>query len=164
LLESKKEEKETDGVNESTSNDGITLPESKILEIVNTVRPIYHQGYRNYVVLFLSGWLKKAGIAYNSARKIVEILAEGDEEKENRLYQVDRTYGLKGNPPTDKELKGKSGLQEIAEKLLNEEKALELIRKLEELPGKAYRSEIQFSALPTSIREYTTLQIQGEEL
>jgi len=50
---------------------------------------------------------------------------------------VDRTYERAGNPPKEEELKGKSGLQEIAEKLLGEEKALELIRKLEEKLGRA---------------------------
>ncbi len=131
------------------------LPESKILEIVNLLRPIYRQGYRNYIILFLSGWLRKAGVDYSSARKVVEILAEGDEEKDLRLYVLDRTYGMKGNPPGEDELKGKSGLQEIAEKQLGEEKSLELIRRLEEHLGKAspFRDSV-FSLIDFSKKLY----------
>lgn len=139
----------------STSKDGEKLSESKILEIVNLIRPIYRQGYRNYVIMFLSGWLRKAGVDYSSARKIVEILAEGDEEKDLRLYVLDRTYGLKGNPPSENELKGKSGLQEIAEKLLGEFQSLELIRRLEEKLGRSspFRDSI-FSLIDFSRKLY----------
>jgi len=134
---------------------GVKLPESKILEIVNLLRLIYRPGFRNYVVLFLTGWLKKAGVDYGSARKVIEILAEGDEEKDIRLYVLDRTYGLKGNPPSEDELKGKSGIQEIAEKILGEERSLELIRRLEEHLGKAspFRDSI-FSLIDFSKKLY----------
>ncbi len=113
------------------------LEESKIVEIVNLLRPIYKVGYRDLIIFSLTGWLKKAGISYNSARKIVELLAEKDEELNHRIYVLDRTYGLRGNPPTEEELKGKTGLQEIAETLLGEERALDLIRRLEELLGRS---------------------------
>lgn len=99
-----------------------TIEESKILEIINLLKPIYTRGNRNNIVFFLSGWLKKAGIEYSSAKRIIEVLAEKDDEKDQRLYVLDRTYGLKGNPPSEDKLKGKTGLQEIAEKQLGEEK------------------------------------------
>lgn len=38
---------------------------------------------------------------------MVELPAEGDEEKDHRLYVLDRTYGLRGNSPSPEELKGK---------------------------------------------------------
>ena len=113
-----------------------TLTEAKILEIVNLLKPIYREGYRDYIVHFLSGWMKKAGIPYEEAKKVIELLSENDEEQKQRLYVLDRTYERAGNPPK-KELKGKSGIQEIAENLLGEERALELIRKLEVLLGRA---------------------------
>ncbi len=122
---------------EVKADDGKTLEDSKIVEIVNLLRPIYRVGYRDYIILYLTGWLKKAGINYNSARKVVELLAEKDEELKHRIYVLDRTYGLRGNPPTDEELKGKTGLQEIAETLLGEERALDLIRRIEEILGKS---------------------------
>ena len=49
--------------------------------------------------MYLSGWLRKANIAYDSAKRIVELLAENDEERDKRLYVLDRTFGLRGNPP-----------------------------------------------------------------
>lgn len=147
LLEGKKEQKE-----EAESD---KLAESEILEIVNLIRPIYRPGYRNYTILFLSGWLRKAGVDYQSAKKIVEILAEKDEEKDLRLYVLDRTYGLRGSPPSEEELKGKTGLQEIAEKLLGEFHSLELIRRLEEKLGRAspFRDSI-FSLIDFSRKLY----------
>jgi len=131
------------------------LSEAEILEIVNIIKPIYRQGYRNYVILFLSGWLKKAGVDYSSAKKIIEILAEDDEERDLRLYVLDRTYGLRGNPPSEEELKGKSGLQEIAERLLGEFQSLELIRRLEEKLGRSspFRDSI-FSLIDFSRKMY----------
>ncbi len=86
------------------------FPESRVLEIVNLVRPIYRPGYRHYIVHYLSAWMRKAGVPYESAKKIVEILAENDEEKSNRLYQVDWNYGLKDRPIEEDKLKGKSGI------------------------------------------------------
>lgn len=137
LLNFLEDKKKTISRIEVKDDGGKELEESKIVEIVNLLRPIYKVGYRDLVIFSLTGWLKKAGISYNSARKIVELLAEKDEELNHRIYVLDRTYGLRGNPPTEEELKGKTGLQEIAEKLLGEERALDLIRRLEELLGRS---------------------------
>jgi len=116
---------------------GSHLLESKVLEIVSLIRPIYRPGYRHYIAHYLSAWMRKAEVPYDSARKVVEVLAEDDEERSNRLYQVDWNYGLRDRPVEEEKLKGKSGIQELAEKLLGEEKALELVRKLEEHFGRA---------------------------
>ena len=115
------------------SGESRDLRESEILEIVNLLRQIYKVGYRDLVVLYTTGWLRKAGVSYETARKIVELLAESDEEYDKRIYVLDRTYGLKGTQPTTEDLKGKMGLQEIAETILGEERALNLIRRLEEI-------------------------------
>lgn len=138
-----------------TSKDERELSESEILEIVNLLKPIYRPGFRNYIILFLTGWLRKAGISYKSAKKIVDLLSEKDEERDLRIYVLDRTYGLRGNPPSEEELKGKTGLQEIAEKLFGEEKSLELIRRLEEKLGRSspFRDSI-FSLIDFSRKLY----------
>ncbi len=132
------------------------ISERKILEIINLVKPIYRPGFRNYIIHYLTGWLKKAGIDFRSARKIVEVLAESDEERDQRIYVLERTYGLKGVEIPEDELKGKSGLQEIAEQQLGEEKSLELIRRLEELLGKAspFRKDSVFSLIDFSKNLY----------
>ena len=140
---------------EITNDNGKVLQKTQILEIVSLLKPIYKVGYRNYVILYLTGWLKKAGISYKSAREIVEHLAEDDEELNQRIYVLDRTYGLRGSPPTEEDLKGKTGLQEIAETLLGEEKALDLIRRLEESLGRSspFKDSI-FSLIDTSRKIY----------
>ena len=116
---------------------GRELSDSEILEIVELLRPAYKPGQRDFIVFYLSGWMRKAGVKYESARKVIELLAENDEEKDKRLYVLDRTYGLRGNPPPPEEYKGKSGLQEILEKTFGEERALEIIRRIEEILGVA---------------------------
>ncbi|HIE54166.1 MAG TPA: bifunctional DNA primase/polymerase [Chromatiaceae bacterium] len=111
------------------------LSEGEVLEIVNMLREAYQPGQRDLIIFFLTGWLRKAGVKYEVSKKIVELLAEGDEEKDRRLYVLDRTYGLKGKPPSPEEQKGKTGLQEILEKTFGEERALEVIRRIEEILG-----------------------------
>lgn len=117
------------------SKESKELSENDILRIVNLLREAYKPGRRDLIILFLTGWLRKANVSYESARKIVELLAENDEEQKHRIYVLDRTYGLKGNPPSKEEFRGKSGLQEILEEALGEERALEVIREIEEILG-----------------------------
>ncbi len=114
---------------------GRRLDDSLTLKIVETLRPAYQEGSRDLIVLFLSGWLRKVGVNYDTARRLIELLAEKDEEKQHRLYVLDRTYGLRGNPPTLEEMKGRTGLQEVLEEVVGEEKALEILRGLEEALG-----------------------------
>ena len=111
------------------------LSEKQILEIVELLKEAYRPGNRDFIVFYLTGWLKKAGVSYESARRIVELLAEQDEERDSRIYVLDRTYGLRGTQPSEDELKGKTGLQELLEEALGEERALEVIRRIEELLG-----------------------------
>jgi hypothetical protein len=48
--------------------------------------------YLDAVILFLSGWLRKEGIAIESARKIVEGLADDDDKLHDRLATLEDTY------------------------------------------------------------------------
>ena len=106
---------------------GRKLSDSDIEEIVKLLREVYVKGVRDYIVLYLTGALRKEGIDYESARKIVELLAEDDEEIDSRLYVLDRTYGLRGNPPKPEEMKGWRGLLEIIEKVVGLEKAVKIV-------------------------------------
>ena len=112
------------------------LTETEIVAIVQVLKKAYKPGYRDYIILYLTGWLRKADVAYESAHRIVVLLAEGDEEFKQRLYVLDRTYGLKGTPPDPEELKGKTGLQEVLEEALgSREEAITIIREIEEILG-----------------------------
>ncbi|HDI74977.1 MAG TPA: DNA primase [Thermoprotei archaeon] len=115
------------------------LSEEQVLEIVGLLKPYYRKGIRDFIVFYLTGWMRKAGVAYESAKSVVELLAKGtgDEEINQRIYVLDRTYGKRGTPPKEEEMKGKTGLQEIIEQQDGEEKALEVIRRLEEILGVA---------------------------
>ena len=129
LRESIKEE------HEPTTIECKRLGKDKILAIVENIRPAYTPGSRDLIVLYLSGWLRKANVCYEDARELIETLASDDEEIKQRIYVLDRTYGLRGNPPTKEELRGKTGLQEILETSLGEERALDIIRIIEENLG-----------------------------
>jgi len=113
------------------------LKDEECLKIYTLLSDAYKPGYRDLIILFLTGWLRRANISYDSARRVVELLAKDDEELESRIYVLDRTYGLRGNPPTKEELKGKSGLLEVLTEVIGEEKALEVIKELENILGTA---------------------------
>ncbi len=89
------------------------LSEAEAARIVEALRPFYIPGFRDLIAFYLSGWLAKAGVAFESARLVVEKLAEGDEEKKKRIEVVEYTYGLRGAPKELDRLKGRSGLEEI---------------------------------------------------
>ena len=129
-------------IKEENRQKGRILKDAEVLRITEILRPFYRKGFRDFIVFYLSGWLYKSGISYESARRVVEMLSEGDEEKRQRIYVLERTYGLRGTQP--KMFKGKSGLQEIIEEVEGEERALEVIRELESILGTAspYRDSI----------------------
>ncbi|GAB6073309.1 hypothetical protein JCM14244_16860 [Venenivibrio stagnispumantis] len=70
----------------------------------------YKEGSRQNIIMYLSGFLKKSGIDYETAKDFVKEIATQmhDEEIESRLNAVEYTY-KKAN---EDEIKGLSGLQE----------------------------------------------------
>jgi len=70
------------------------LTDEEINEIVNLLLPYYTHGNRNNLILALSGLLRKAGVSFDDALKIVEKFVEvtNDEERKNRIDEVIRTY------------------------------------------------------------------------
>ena len=117
----------------------VELSEEGVLRVVEVLRPYYRVNVRNYIVLYLSGWLRKAGVSYGSARRVIELLTEGDEERAKRLYVLDRTYELCGSPPKPEEMKGKTGLLEVLSQLAGPEEAQKVVRELEEVIESAAR-------------------------
>jgi hypothetical protein len=81
------------------------------MDIVVILRQHYLKGQRHEFILFLSGWLRKEGITIENARKLVEGLADSDEELRDRLATLEDTYS-KEKP---EEVKGYQGLLEILE-------------------------------------------------
>jgi hypothetical protein len=88
------------------------LDEERIMDMVATLRQHYLKGHRHDFVLSLSGWLRKEGIAFESARKVIEgLTVDNDEELYDRLATLEDTYRKKSLD----EVKGYRGLVEILE-------------------------------------------------
>jgi len=143
------------------------LTEVQIADIVDTLRKYYQKGYRDLIVHYLLGAFVKIGISYESAKRVVERLADitGDEEKEKRLYQVDWTYGKRVKEMDTDRFKGFSGLRDVIEKeVLNatrdieraKDEALEVLNKLNEIIGIPIEQGIILVPLKigSSIRQY----------
>ena len=75
------------------------LSESDVRRVVELLKSAYRPGHRQNIVLYLSGWLAKAGVPPETAAKIVQLLhAESNDEDPlgQRLGAVVCTYQLAG--------------------------------------------------------------------
>ncbi|MEM4914297.1 MAG: hypothetical protein QW579_08895, partial [Desulfurococcaceae archaeon] len=134
------------------------LTDTEILRIVNLLKEAYRPGYRQFLVLYLSGWLAKARVSPLSAVRIVQHLRESTKDTDSpktRLSAVVYSYkkagvnideysteieALTGVKPyglereiSEEDVKGKTGLQEILEAILGEDRALAVIHELSEI-------------------------------
>src|ERR671918_392878 len=100
------------------------------MDIVVILRQHYLKGQRHDFVLFLSGWLRKEGIAIESARKIVEGLAEVDEELHDRIATLEDTYSKE----TPDQVKGYQGLLQIFEAQLGSaDQAQQILKEVQDV-------------------------------
>ncbi|MEM3846459.1 MAG: hypothetical protein QXV17_07715 [Candidatus Micrarchaeaceae archaeon] len=74
----------------------ITSKSTKPIEnperLIEILRPVYVKGYRHYLVLSLSGFLKRHSVSLNTAQGIIKQLANKDEELPSRLYNLKEIY------------------------------------------------------------------------
>lgn len=126
-----------------------TLSDEQILDIVVILRQYYLKGQRHEFVLFLTGWLRKEGITLESARKVIEELAENDEELHDRLTTLNDAYQKNSSD----DIRGFSGLVEmLTAQLGSEETARQILKEIQcILPIKANSSENNNNA-----RDYRT--------
>jgi predicted small metal-binding protein len=132
------------------------LGDGEILKIKDWLKEAYRPGNRQNICLFLSGWGAKAGISPISIAKIIKMLHDetGDEDAlKTRLATVVYSYKKAGIDVTafkettglepyglekeinESQIKGKSGLQEILESFVGEERALAIIKEIEDIFG-----------------------------
>jgi hypothetical protein len=120
------------------------LGNDQILKIVEALKPVYRQGMRHDIVLYLTGWLYKAGVTYRSAEALVRAICDAykDEECDERLYTVKYTYGVDRAPREDvlkregKKLSTKAGLYAtFLSNGVDENTAMNVIRKIGEVIG-----------------------------
>jgi hypothetical protein len=98
--------------NDATITPYLELDEERVMDAVVILKPYYLKGQRHDFVLSLSGWLRKEGIALESARKVIEgLTADNDEELYDRLATLEDTYSKESL----NEVKGYQGLVEILE-------------------------------------------------
>ncbi|MFL6363632.1 MAG: bifunctional DNA primase/polymerase, partial [Nitrososphaeraceae archaeon] len=86
----------------------VKLDEEDIYAIVAILKPHYQHGNRNDFTMYLSGWMRKEGIAFDSALKVIEGIAADDEEKPARIRTLEETYKKQ-----DHKICGYSGLLTI---------------------------------------------------
>lgn len=102
------------------------LNHDQIDEIVSILRPYYIPDYRNDITYSLSGMLKKEGITHKSAQEIIKELSKNDQESQNRIKVLDRTY-QELIPP--EELKGISGIWDALETQGQTKEDIRIIKK-----------------------------------
>ena len=116
-----------------------TLNDEQIMDIVVILRQYYLKGQRHEFVLFLAGWLRKEGITLESAHKVIEELAENDEELHDRLITLNDTY----QKNSFDDIRGFSGLVEIlTAQVGSEQTARQILKEIQSiLPIQAKSSE-----------------------
>ena len=134
---------------QKTFSEGREMSDSDIGKLAEIISPYWVHGHRNNVELGLLGWLIKSGIKLESAKEVIRRICEraGDEELEQRLYEVDRQYTLvRTGEKTVEELVGKTGLISELETIIKQQnpsladeeardRALTIISELEKLIG-----------------------------
>ena len=138
------------------------LGEAELREIVELVKPAYQPGQRQLLALYLAGWMARARVHPADAALVIRRLHEetGDEDSlrtrlstvpysyrkagcwsERLAAEVEEAAGVApygaGGPPSEGLVKGRGGVQELLEATLGEERALEALRRLEEILGHA---------------------------
>jgi hypothetical protein len=118
------------------------LSEDELKRIRDLILEYYVPGHRDKIVFSLLGLLLKAGVSYESARRLVELIATeaGDEEARQRLYLVDYHYGKRASTIGVERLKGVTGLKEELEAVIRE-RGLgedEIARKVSETVSELY--------------------------
>jgi len=136
------------------------LSDSDLLKLKELLKEAYKPGNRQMIVLYMSGWMAKAGISPVSTAKLVKMLHDETNDEDslkmrlgavvysykkagidvdayaNEIKQITdvEPYGL-GKEFSEEEVKGKSGLQEILEGVVGEDRALAIIKEIEDVLG-----------------------------
>jgi hypothetical protein len=78
--------------NTSIAASDVDLSEEDVHNTVAILKPYYQHGNRNDFAMYLSGLMRKEGISFHSALKVVETIAAEDEEKSARIRTLEETY------------------------------------------------------------------------
>mgnify|MGYP001772573099 CR=1 FL=1 len=131
------------------------LTDLDLSKIKDLIKPCYRKGYRNQLCLFLSGYMAKAKVHPLQAVKVIKALHTETHDEEalaNRCKPIVYSYAKAGYDLTqfreemEKEcggslsgweatggVKGITGIQEICEEILGENKALNILQELQDI-------------------------------
>jgi predicted RNA-binding Zn-ribbon protein involved in translation (DUF1610 family) len=145
---------------EKTSVKMRELSDSDLLQLKEKLKEAYKPGYRQLLILYLSGWLAKADVSPISAVKLVKMLYDETQDEDplrtrlagvvysykkagidmdayaEPIFQLTGVlpYGLEKEVSVDADrVKGVSGVQEILDAVLGEERSLVLIKEIEDV-------------------------------
>jgi transposase-like protein len=120
-------EEKTEAITETEAVEGVRrnlkkLSDDEIKRIRDLILKYYIPGHRDRIIFSLLGVLIKAGVDYESSKRLVELVATeaNDEEAKQRLYLVDYHYGKRVNVVGIEKLRGISGLRDELESALRE--------------------------------------------
>ena len=108
---------------------------NSILQIVEILKSHYSNGFRNDLVLYLSGWLRKLGVSLEDAEEIITELTKNDEEKHNRIRTLQETYKKE-----IEEIAGYSGLLKLLSYYCTEDNAKEKLTKIKEIIDRKFET------------------------
>jgi hypothetical protein len=98
------------------------LSDDEIKRIRDLILKYYVPGHRDRILFSLLGLLIKAGVDYESSRRLVELITTetNDEEAKQRLYLVDYHYDKRVEAIGIEKLRGVSGLRDELELILRD--------------------------------------------
>jgi len=85
------------------------LTSEQVTRLTDYLKPLYKEGQRQDLTLYLSGWFYKAEVSPESALEVINHLSNGDSEQRQRILALKNTY--RGGMA----LKGSSGVWELLE-------------------------------------------------
>ena len=117
------------------------LNEEHVFNIVAILKPHYQHGNRNDFTMYLSGWMRKEGIPFESAFKVIDGIALDDEERPARIRTLEETYKKEDL----QEVSGYAGLLSIlVNQTQNEDKAKQILEQVKSVfPKIQYNKQLK---------------------
>lgn len=71
------------------------LAEDEVNKLIQLVKPLYKEGQRQNLTLYMSGWMLMERLKYKIALKVIKGLTQGDDEQSQRLTALKFSYKLR---------------------------------------------------------------------
>ena len=84
----------TTNTNFKNATDKRIQVEDEINKLIQLVNPLYKEGQRQNLTLYMSGWMLKERLDYKIALKVIKGFTHGDSEQSQRLTALKFTYKL----------------------------------------------------------------------